>query len=505
MLLEMKNICKSFSGVRVLDDVSFDLKAGEVHAITGENGAGKSTLVKILTGVYTRDSGEILINDVPCVFNNVHEALEQGVVIVHQELNMTKDLTVAQNIYLGKEPKKGKFFIDDHKMVEQTRELFNQLSVSIDPEAIIGTLSIGEQQMVEIAKALSIDAKIIVFDEPTAALSLKETDVLFGIIRDLVKRGIGVIYISHRMAEIGEITNRISVLRDGKYIATLDTSDSNEDQIVRLMVGRELTDNPKGQSSVNTDEVVLEVKNLSSKTGIRNASFKLYKGEVLGFSGLMGAGRTELARLIFGADMHTEGEIYVHGKKVEISNTSDAIELGIGYVSEDRRKSGVLVNDSIAENISINNLDNLKVKGPIPLLSDQKMHQQADYYRDKLQIRSTGSDQKVIKLSGGNQQKVSIAKWLARGSEILIMDEPTRGIDVGAKSEIYDLINQLIEEGKSIIMISSEMNEVLKMSDRILVMSEGRITKELEAKDANQEIIMKYAVSAREELVHEQN
>ncbi|MGP6139961.1 MULTISPECIES: sugar ABC transporter ATP-binding protein [unclassified Jeotgalibaca] len=501
-LLEMKNISKSFSGVKALDNVQFDLFSGEVHALMGENGAGKSTLMKILTGVYTRDSGTVVINGQEKVYSSPKEAQDDGVVIVHQELNMMKDLTVAENIFIGRETKTKGLFIDDKDLVNKSKNLFEKLGVAIDPNQRVGELTVGNQQMVEIAKAISMNAKIIVFDEPTAALSNKEIEDLFIIIRDLRKQGIGIVYISHRMDEIGIITDRITIMRDGTYVNTVHTESTSKEDIIRMMVGRTLTEEPKKKSNVDSNApVVLEVKNLNAGSMVKDISFTLRKGEILGFSGLMGAGRTETARAIFGADRLDSGEIYINGEKVTINNTTDAVNLGIGYISEDRRRYGILTEKSIAHNIALPTLENFQKN---KLIDEKKILTETDIYREKLKIKSSSPTQLVKNLSGGNQQKVVIAKWLVRDSDIIILDEPTRGIDIGAKSEIYDLINELVEMGKSIIMISSEMTEILRMSDRVIVLCEGRMTGEVSIEEATQEKILTLATTRNGDENNEQ-
>lgn len=495
MLLKMQGIDKVFPGVKALDDIDFELEAGEVHALMGENGAGKSTLMNILTGVHQRSAGEIYIDNKKVNYENTREAQNDGVVIVHQELNNAEDLTVSENIFLGREESKG-LFIKDRASEYKSKELFDELGVNINPQKTLKELTVGEAQMVEIAKAISMNSRIIVFDEPTAALTQTETNKLFEIIEQLKKENVGIVYISHRMEEIGAISDRVTVLRDGEYIGTVETEKTSRDKIIKMMVGRELKEEPKTSSDVPTDApTVLEVKNLTSGDLVKNISFKLKKGEILGVSGLMGAGRTETARVIFGAYPKEEGEIFYHGKKIEINSTSDAIDYGIGYVSEDRRRYGALVEKDITENITLNNLDPYIEKG---LIQERETKKVAEKYRKMLNIKSSSVNQKVRNLSGGNQQKVVISKWLARDSDIIIFDEPTRGIDVGAKSEIYDLIDELVDQGKSVIMISSEMDEILRMSDRILVLSEGYLTGELRIEDATQEKIMDYATKRSE-------
>lgn len=490
VILEMKDIDKTFPGVHALDHVSFNVKRGEVHALMGENGAGKSTLMKVLTGIYTKDSGTITYEGKEVEFHNAREAQAAGVVIVHQELNMVGHLTVAQNIFIGREFKKG-FSIDDKKMVEESKKLFQKLNIDIDPSATMSDLTVGKQQMCEIAKAISHDAKVIVFDEPTAALTEAEIQDLFKIIRDLREQQLGIVYISHRMDEIKVITDRVTVMRDGTYVGTLITKDCTKDDIVNMMVGRVIYEEPKTKSMVAEDApVVLKVEHLNAGKMVQDVSFELKKGEILGFSGLMGAGRTETARAIFGADPKESGEIYVNGQLVDIHSPQDAVKAGIGYLSEDRKRFGIVVQKTIAENTTMANLPEF-MKGIF--INKRKERKKAQELADSLATKTPSVDELVVNLSGGNQQKVVIAKWLCKNCDILIFDEPTRGIDVGAKNEIYKLMNKLASEGKSIIMISSEMTEILRMSDRIVVMCEGRKTGELMIEETTQEKIMSFA------------
>lgn len=490
IILTMKDIDKSFPGVHALDHVNFEVKKGEVHALMGENGAGKSTLMKVLTGIYTKDSGSIVYEGKEVEFHNTREAQDKGIVIVHQELNMLGHLTVAQNIFIGREFKKG-IRIDDKKMNEEAAKLFQKLHIDIDPAETMGNLTVGKQQMCEIAKAISHEAKVIIFDEPSAALTEAEIEELFKIIRDLRKQQLGIVYISHRMDEIKVITDRVTVMRDGTYVGTLITNDCTKDDIINMMVGRVIYEDPKTESSVAKDApVVLKVENLNAGRMVQDVSFELRKGEILGFSGLMGAGRTETARAIFGADPKTGGTITINGKKVEINSPEDAVKCGIGYLSEDRKRYGIVVQKSVAENSTMATMEKF-VKGLF--INKKAENKVAQDYVDSLATKTPGVDQLVVNLSGGNQQKVVIAKWLIRNCDILIFDEPTRGIDVGAKNEIYKLMNRLAEEGKSIIMISSEMTEILRMSDRIVVMCEGRKTGEIDISEASQEIIMNMA------------
>lgn len=490
VILTMKDIDKSFPGVHALDHVNFEVRRGEVHALMGENGAGKSTLMKVLTGIYKKDSGSITYEGKETEFHNTREAQDAGVVIVHQELNMLGHLTVAQNIFVGREFKKG-IRIDDKKMNEEAKKLFDRLHIDIDPTETMSNLTVGKQQMCEIAKAISHEAKVIIFDEPSAALTETEIEELFKIIRDLRSQQLGIVYISHRMDEIKVITDRVTVMRDGTYVGTLITADSTKDDIINMMVGRVIYEDPKQHSMVKPDApVVLKVEHLNAGRMVQDVSFELHKGEILGFSGLMGAGRTETARAIFGADPKESGDIYINGEKVTINSPEDAVKCGIGYLSEDRKRYGIVVQKTVAENSTMATLEKY-MKG---IFIDKKAEREvAEKYVESLATKTPSVDQLVVNLSGGNQQKVVIAKWLVRNCDILIFDEPTRGIDVGAKNEIYKLMNKLAEEGKSIIMISSEMTEILRMSDRIVIMCEGKKTGEIGIEEASQEAIMNLA------------
>ncbi len=492
IILTMKNISKSFSGVAALKNGELTLESGEVVALMGENGAGKSTLMKILTGIYEKDGGTITYMGKEVEFKGPAASEKAGIAIVHQELNMMNDLTVAQNLFIGKECMKG-MFIDDALMVEKAKALFDVLNIDINPAERIGALTVGKQQMVEIAKAISGDAKIIIFDEPTAALTDSEIEELFKVINDLKKKGTGIVYISHRMDEINIISDKVTVMRDGEFVGTLVTKDCDKNDIIKLMVGRTIFSEPKTASGVAEDApIVLKCEHLSRGKAVRDVSFELKKGEILGFSGLMGAGRTEVARLIFGADKLDEGKIYISGKEVKINSPKDAVEAGIGYLSEDRKRFGLIVDKSVEENTVIASLNNF-IKGVF--IDNAKTKNVSEKYVSELKTKTPSVSQLVKKLSGGNQQKVVIAKWLVRNCDILIFDEPTRGIDVGAKSEIYALMEELAKAGKSIIMISSELPEVLRMSDRVIVMCEGRITGTLDISEANQEVIMESATN----------
>lgn len=487
VMLRMKGIDKSFPGVHALDHVDLEVKSGEVHALMGENGAGKSTLMKILTGIYSKDSGTIEFEGREMEFTTPKEAQDKGIAIVHQELNMMNHLTVAQNIFIGREMMKGGL-IDDSQMNREAKKLFDRLNIDINPAETMGNLTVGRQQMCEIAKAISREVKLIVFDEPSAALTETEIEELFKIIRDLRAKGLGIVYISHRMDEIKVITDRVTVMRDGSYVGTLITKDCTKDDIINMMVGRVIYETPKQVSNVQEGApVVLKVEHLNAGRLVKDVSFELHRGEILGFSGLMGAGRTETARVIFGADRKESGDIFINGNKAEIKTTEDAVKHGIGYLSEDRKRFGLVIQKTVAENATMASLSNF-IQGLF--IDKEKEQREAEQYVKTLNIKTPGVEQLVMNLSGGNQQKVVIAKWLIKNCDILIFDEPTRGIDVGAKSEIYHLMNELVKQGKSIIMISSEMTEILRMSDRVIVMCEGRITGELPIEEVTQERIM---------------
>ncbi len=490
-LLSLEGIEKSFPGVHALKQCKLELRPGEVHALVGENGAGKSTLMKIATGVYTKDAGRIVYKGEDIELPNTRAATNLGISMIHQELNLLPHLTIAQNIYLGREPKKLGCLVDDQEMNLRVSRQFEQMNLKLDPRMLVSQLSVAKQQMVEIAKALSFQSEVLIMDEPTAALTETEIQDLFRIIAQLKQQGVGIIYISHRMEELKQISDRITVMRDGAYVDTVETKHMDVDQIIRMMVGRELYET-ESLAPVGPDaETVLEVKGLSRGRELKDIHFHLKKGEILGFAGLMGAGRTEVARAIFGADPVDRGEIYIRGEKIKIKSPHDAVRQGIGYLSEDRKRFGVLVDMDVASNIAIasyksyRNLAGWMKEGPI--------NRTAEHFVQSLSIKTPSIGQKVKFLSGGNQQKVVIGKWLTRDCDVLIFDEPTRGIDIGAKSEIYKLLENLAAAGKSIIMISSELPEILRMSHRVIVMCEGRITGELSAEEATQETIMKYA------------
>ncbi len=487
-LLEMKGIDKRFPGVYALKKCSFSLEKGEILAFVGENGAGKSTLMNILTGIIPCDSGEIYLNGEKQVFTTPKEAQLAGISMVHQELNLMENLTVAQNIFIGRESKG--LFLNEESINKRAKELFERLNFHIDPKEKVGRLSVSHQQIVEIAKAISYDAKIIIFDEPSATLTDKEIEQLFIIMRELRETGVSMVYISHRMDEIKRIADRVTVLRDGEYIGTRRTDSVELDEIIHMMVGRVIYAAHKKLSELGKDTpVVMKAENFSS-LDVKNVSFELRKGEILGFAGLIGAGRTELARLIFGADAKESGDIYINGEKTIINSPHRAVDKGIGYLSEDRKRYGVILGMSVANNIVITKLKDFTSR---IFINEKKIKEAADEFIKKIDIKTPSSQQLVKNLSGGNQQKVIIAKWLLNNCDILIFDEPTRGIDVGAKSEIYRLMNDFAAMGKSIIMISSELPELIRMSDRVLVMCEGEHTATLSDDEINQNTIMKYA------------
>lgn len=494
ILVQMEEIDKSFPGVHALDKCRFELLKGEVHALVGENGAGKSTLMKVLTGIFQRDSGRILYKGNEINIKSPREAQQLGIGMIHQELNLMPHLTVAENIYIGREHLSG-IFLDIRKTNMEAQNLLESLNINIDPTTKIQDLSVAKQQMVEIAKALSFKSEVLIMDEPTAALTESEIEDLFKFIRELKMQGVGIVYISHRMDELKKISDRITVMRDGQYVGTSNTPDITIDKIIEMMVGRVIYGKPKSQSMVPPNApVVLKVTGLNSHI-VKNVSFELKKGEILGFAGLMGAGRTETSRLVFGADPMESGEIFVNDKKVMINNPSDAVSCGIGYLSEDRKRYGLATGLSVANNSVLASFKDFVRAG---FINDSKVSKVTEDHIRKINIKTPSNEQLVKNLSGGNQQKVVLAKWLIKNCSILIFDEPTRGIDVGAKSEIYKLMNELVHEGKSIIMISSELPELLRMSDRIAVMCEGVLTGVMDIKDATQEKIMRLATLRRQ-------
>ena len=488
----MEGIEKRFPGVHALNQCRFELRSGEVHALVGENGAGKSTLMKILGGIYHKDAGSIYLEGQEVEIQNPRMAQELGISIIHQELNLMPHLTVAQNIFIGREPRSNIPFIVDDRITNQHAErLFKMLNLQLDPVAKVADLTVAKQQMVEIAKALSFNAKILVMDEPTAALTETEIDELFRIIRQLREKGVGIVHISHRLEELKQISDRVTVMRDGKYIDTKRIQDVTIDQIISMMVGRTIYETAPELPENPDQDIVLEVRNINRGKVLKDVSFNLKKGEILGFAGLIGAGRTELARAIFGADAYDSGEIFIKGQQVNIKSPGDAVTHGIGYLSEDRKRYGLTLGMDVKENIAMAAMKNfLNWFGWVDF---KKTVVRGQEMVKALNIKTPNLEQQVKFLSGGNQQKVVIGKWLTADTEILIFDEPTRGIDVGAKSEIYKLLNDLAHQGKAIIMISSELPEILRMSHRVVVMCEGRVTGILNAGEATQESIMKYA------------
>ncbi|WP_210165915.1 sugar ABC transporter ATP-binding protein [Devosia soli] len=496
-LVEMTDIDKSFPGVRALAKARFELLPGEVHALMGENGAGKSTLMKILSGVYTRDAGTVLLNGQPVDITSPRQAQDLGVGIIHQELALMRDLTAAQNIFIGREPRRFGI-LDERQLNRDAAAIFASMNLKLEPTVRVETLTIAKQQMVEIAKALSYRSRVLIMDEPTAALNDAEIAELFAIINRLKAEGVGIVYISHKMDEIKRISDRVTIMRDGEYVGTVPGADTPIETIISMMVGRTLSNDTLVIPNTADAPIALEVKNLNRGREIRDVSFSVRKGEILGFAGLMGAGRTEVARAIFGADRRESGEIWVHGQRVGISSPKDAVEAGIGYLSEDRKHFGLATGLDVRNNIALASLQ--RFTGPAGVLDEAGMQKEAVGYIRQLAIKTPSDTQEARLLSGGNQQKVVIAKWLLRDCDILIFDEPTRGIDVGAKSEIYKLLNALAAEGKAIIVISSELPEVLRLSHRIAVMCEGRLTGILPG-GASQEEIMRLATLRQSSVV----
>ena len=492
-ILSINGMSKSFGRNKVLKHISMNVKPGTIMGLMGENGAGKSTMMKCLFGTYQKDEGTIVLDGKEVNFSGPKDALENGVAMVHQELNQCLERSVVDNMFLGRYPKNSVGVIDEGRMKKETSDLFRKLGITVDLTQPMKKMSVSQRQMCEIAKAISHKAEVIIFDEPSAALTEKEIADLFEIIKDLRKKGLGIVYISHRMDEIKVITDRVTVMRDGGYVGTLITAESSKEDIINMMVGRVIYEDPKEHSMVAPDApVVLKVEHLNAGKMVQDVSFELHKGEILGFSGLMGAGRTETARALFGADPKQSGTISIMDKsgqlrEVTINSPQDAVKYGIGYLSEDRRRYGVVVQKSVTENTTLATMEEF-CNGLF--INKSKEKKVTEKYVKELATKTPTTDQLVVNLSGGNQQKVVIAKWLTRDSEILIFDEPTRGIDVGAKNEIYKLMSKLAAEGKSIIMISSEMTEILRMSDRIIIMCEGKVTGNIDISEATQERIM---------------
>ena len=495
-LVQMKNIAKSFSGTKVLKGVNLELGHGEILALLGENGAGKSTLMKILSGIYSKDSGEIYLDGELCHFQNPKEAQNKGVAIIHQEMNLCNDLSVSENIFLGREVMDG-LRLNHKKMDEEAQKILDDLGISMKSTELAGDLKVSEQQMVEIAKALSQDAKVLIMDEPTSALSRKEIEDLFRVIRKLRDEGRGIIYISHRLDELRAIADKVSILRDGENVISGDLKDFSIDDIIRHMVGREIQDKfPR--ILCEKGEEILRVENLNAGPKVRDISFSLYEGEILGIAGLMGAGRTEMTRALFGVDEKTSGKIYLFGEEVKTNTPKDSIELGMALIPEDRRKDGLCTDLSIRENISLPNLDSMK--NSLGVLSKELELKISEDTIKSLNVKAKDREMISKNLSGGNQQKVVLGKWLVRNPKVILFDEPTRGIDIGAKVEIYQIMNELKKKGVGVLFISSEMEEVLGMSDRILIFCDGRITGELSREEANQENILKLATRYEEKV-----
>lgn len=493
VILELKNITKRFPGVLALDDINFDLRAGEVHVLLGENGAGKSTLIKTMTGAHQPDEGEIIVQGEKTVFNSPTHAQDLGISAVYQEFNLIPHLTVSENVFLGKEPVKGRVIkrIDKQLMNKRTEEELKKVGANLDVNEYIADLGVASQQMIEIAKALKSNSKVLILDEPSAVLTEKEISKLFEVIRKLTASGVGIVYISHRLEELDEIADRVTVMRDGRYITTLEVEKGNvnREQLIQLMVGRELTDLfPKEET--DHGEELLKLENVCREGVLKDINLTLHRGEILGIGGLVGAGRTELAKVIFGADKLTSGKILKEGREIKLSVPSDAIRNGIGLAPEDRKTEGLIQIMEIDNNINLSSMENV-CKGVV--IDFPKMKKLSTDLSDKLRIVTPNLRQTVNNLSGGNQQKVVLAKWLATHADVIILDEPTRGIDVGAKVEVYQLMNELVSSGKGIIMISSELPELLAMSDNILVMNSGEITGRLTREEATQEKVLMYA------------
>lgn len=496
-IVELNHISKSFPGVKALDDVSFRLREGEIMALLGENGAGKSTLVKVLSGVYTKDEGEIKLFGQAVDDLNPKKAQELGVAIIHQELNLCRHLTVAENIFLGREKVGAGRALKEKDMNREAAKILERLNIEIDPDTTVGDLAVSKQQMVEIAKALSTNARVLIMDEPTSALTSNEIDDLFQIIRKLKSQGCGIIYISHRLEELQSIVDEVTIMRDGKYITSMNFKDTTMQEIISLMVGREIKEKfPRVSCEVG--KKIFEVKDLNAGPMVRDVSFELHEGEIVGIAGLMGAGRTETTRAIFGVDPKESGKILVDGQEVSINRPIDAIRAGIMLVPEDRRRDGLCVKLSVQNNISLPNLD--IICNRFGVIDRKKEKTLTDKAVKGLGIRLANAEVDAATLSGGNQQKVVVAKWLARNSRVVIFDEPTRGIDVAAKVEIYNLMNSLKQQGIGVLFVSSEMPEIIGISDRVLVMCDGRITGELAAQEATQDMILEYATKFESKL-----
>lgn len=490
-LLEMKNISKEFPGVKALDGVSLTVRPGTVHALMGENGAGKSTLMKTLFGIYRRDNGTILLDGKEIEFKSSKDALENGVAMVHQELNQALTRTVMDNLWLGRYPKLGGFIVSESVMKKQTEEIFESLGVSVNPKAIMSSMAVSQRQMVEIAKAVSYNSKVIVFDEPTSSLTEVEVEHLFKIINMLRDKGCGIIYISHKMEEILRISDDVTIMRDGTWVATRPAKELDMNTIIKLMVGRELTNRYPPKVNVPKD-TILEVEHMAGKyTKLKDATFKLHKGEILGIAGLDGSGRTEVLENLFGAMTREGGTIKLHGKEIQNHSPKEAIKNGFALITEERRATGIFGIRNIRENTVISNIKSYLINGVY--LDNKKMREDTEWSIQAMRIKTPNQDTQIRSLSGGNQQKVILGRWLLTKPEVLLLDEPTRGIDVGAKYEIYQLIIDLAKEDKGVIMVSSEMPELLGVCDRIVVMSGGRVAGEVDAKNTSQEEILTLA------------
>lgn len=501
VIVSMENICKTFPGVKALDHVNFELRSGEVMALLGENGAGKSTLMKVLSGVYTRDEGSLKIFGKEYGDLTPKQAQEVGVAIIHQELNMCRHLSVAENMFLGREIS-GRFALNNVKMEQEAKRILDDLKIDIDPKETVGDLPVSKQQMVEIAKALSINAKILIMDEPTSSLTAREIEDLFRIIKKLKSEGKGIVYISHRLEELQHIVDRVTIMRDGQYITSMNFGDVTMEQIISYMVGREIKEKfPRVECKKG--KKVFEVKNLNAGRMVRNINFSVYEGEIVGFAGLMGAGRTETTRAIFGVDPKESGEIYVDDKKIEIKCPMDAIKNGVVLAPEDRKKDGLCTKLSIRQNLTLPNLD--IVCNKLGVVDSKKETALCDKAVVDLKIKTPSVEVDSGNLSGGNQQKVVVGKWLARNSRVVIFDEPTRGIDVGAKVEIYNLMNELKKQGIAVMFVSSEMPEVMGIADRIVVMCDGRITGEVMARDTTQNEILTLATTFEDKKIKSQS
>lgn len=486
--LQLNNITKTYPGVIALNDVTIHVMKGEVHALVGENGAGKSTLIKTCTGAVVPDCGEIVVDGKKFSAMTPKASEDNGIAVIYQEFNLVGELSVAENIFLGRAIRKG-IRVDQKAMIEESKKIFSQFNIKINPSELVSNLTVGYQQIVEIAKAISQKAKILIMDEPSAPLTKQEVESMYQMVDKLKAAGVTIIYISHRMDEIFRLSDRVTVMRDGVRVKTMNTSETNHDELVKMMVGRELKETYPQRSACVTDDVLLDVKDLCGN-GLTDISFQIRRGEVLGFAGLIGSGRTELAELLFGVKPTTGGKIIFKGQEISLKTPRDAINAGIALVPEDRKRQGALLEVDIKGNISMAVLERIS---HATIVNKKEEYRIANDYKEKMRIKTPDLNQKIKNLSGGNQQKVIIAKWLASNPDLIIFDEPTRGIDVGAKYEIYKLVNALVEEGKTILMISSEMEEIMGMSDRIIVLSEGRIAGSLTRDEFDQEAIMAYA------------